>query len=273
MKSLSLACVLFLFAAFTSLAAPPERDLSRWIKSWETSPTTSSHGNIVERAILTPGDPLNPPAQGAVLKYLSRLSRGELNGMVSTKPVKHDGENEMIYIMSGKGRIEGGGKKLPLRQGDAILIPPSLEHVITNETEEPLLMVIAAEPVPKNFKARTDILVRNLLEGNASPGAHWNHVGYGSIGRSDGLYQEEGFALVGVDGMNIAEPHPHVEGTEEIWFLVSGDAYLQLGIRLFHQPAGTAFMTPPDGQTPHATINTSDRLALFLFLARWHEPQ
>ena len=273
MKTASYFVVIVLLSACYSLAAPPERDLTRWVKSWETSPTTTSHGSLVERPILTPGDPLNPPSQGAVLKYLSRLSRGVLNGMGSTGPTKHDGENEMLYIMEGRGRIEGGGKTLPLQQGDAVLIPSSMGHTIINETEEPLIMVVAAELVPKGFKGRDDILVRNLLDVRASAGAHWNHIGYGNIGRSDGFYQEEAFALVGVDGMNIAEPHPHVEGTEEIWFLVEGDAYLQLGTRLFHQPKGTAFMTPPDGQTPHATINTSDRPALFLFIARWHEPK
>ena len=273
MKTASYIFVLALLSACFAQAAPPERDLSRWVKSWETSPTATSHGSLVERAILTSGDPLNPPSQGAVLKYLSRLSRGVLNGMGSTKPIRHDGENEMLYIMEGRGRIEGGGKVLPLKPGDAVLIPPSLEHTIFNETQEPLIMVVAAETVPEGFKGRDDILVRNLLEVQASAGAHWNHIGYGSIGRRDGLYQEEGFALVGVDGMNIAEPHPHIEGSEEIWFLIEGDAYLHLGTRLFHQPAGTAFMTPPDGQTPHATINTTDRPALFLFLARWHEPQ
>lgn len=273
MKSVMCACIFFLFAAAFSHAASPERDLTLWIKSWETSPVTISHGNLVERAILTPGDPLNPPSPGALLKYLSRLSRGVLNGMSSTKPVKHENENEMIYIMEGRGRIEGGGKTLPLKLGDAVLIPPSMEHVISNETQEPLIMAVAAETVPKSFKARNDILVRNLLAVTPSVGAHWNHIGYGSINRPDGLYQEEGFALVGVDGMNLAEPHAHTAGQEEIWFLVSGDAYLQLGTRLYHQPQGTAFMTPPDGKTPHATINISDRQALFLFIARWKDPQ
>lgn len=273
MKTVFPFLVLLLFAAYSAPAAPPERDLTRWVKSWESSPTTSSHRSLVERAILTPGDPLNPTSQGALLKYLSRLNRGVLYGMGSTQATKHEGENEMIYIVSGKGRIEGGGKKLPLKPGDGVLIPPSMEHTIINETPEPLVMVVAAEPVPKTYKTRADILVRSLLDVNASPGAHWNHIGLGNIGRDDGLYQEEAFALVGVDGMNIAEPHPHQDGTEEVWYNVSGDAFLHLGTRLFHQPEGTAFMTPPDGQTPHATINTSDKPVLFLFLARWHEPK
>ena len=71
--------------------------------------------------------------------------------------------------------------------------------------------------------------------------------------------------------MNIAEPHSHKEGQEEIWYQLTGDSYTQLGKQLYTQPEGTAFLIPPDSETPHSSINVSNEPMLWLFIARWND--
>ena len=267
----TLAMIVFL--VFPAQAADHDRDLSRWIKSWKTSHTYLTHGNLIERAILTQGDPINPPTQGAVLKYLSKLSHASLLGMAFTKAVKHEDENEVMYVASGNGRIEAGGKTVKIKPGDGILIPRGLEHQIFNETHESLELIVATEKVPEDFKAREDLLVKNAFDSKSFDSSHWCHMGHPLFDRRDGLYQLEGFGLVAIDGMNIAHPHNHIEGHEEIWYQLTGDSYLLLGKQLYKQPEGTAFLTPPDGETPHSSINTTDKPMLWLFFARWNPPK
>lgn len=257
--------------ALNSWAAHPERDLSRWFGTWKTSHSYVTHGTLIERPILTPGDPLNPPAKGAVLKYISKLSRGVLHGMSSTHEVTNKNENELLYIVKGKGRIEGGGETHKLKPHECVLIPPNVKFRIYNETAEVMEMIIVKEPVPEDFETGKEILVKNAFDGGAFQNSHWCHTGHGIFSRGSGLYQVEAFAVVSIDGMNIAEPHSHKEGQEEIWYQLTGDSYTQLGKQLYAQPEGTAFLIPPDSETPHTSINVSNEPMLWLFIARWND--
>ena len=266
--------VLFLFLFSHSSQAQeqsPGRDLSPWIKSWKTSPSLFSHGTIVERAIFTPGDPLNPPEQGAVLKYISKFSRGVLAGSTSTRPIAHEGENEVIFIVKGHGRIKAGGKVEALIPMDSVLIPPGLEHTIINESDSPLEILIVTEPVPDDFEPRKDILVVNAFGDSRSWYAHWCMTGHTMLHRNQGLCQLESAAVVMITGKNMAEPHRHIEGHEEIWYQLEGSSHFLLGTQLYEQPEGTAFLIPPDGETPHASINVTEEPMLWFFLARWND--
>ena len=62
----------------------PETDTKTdyWLRSWKNSPVyrgSVQHGGWVERPYLTPGDPVNPPEPGAVLKYMKAYNHGRLD--------------------------------------------------------------------------------------------------------------------------------------------------------------------------------------------------
>ena len=178
-RPLTLLLILVLLIAVKSWAAHPERDLSHWFGTWKTSHSYVTHGSLIERPILTPGDPINPQSKGAVLKYISKLSRGVLHGMSSTHEVTNQGENELLYIVKGTGRIEGGGKTQKLKPHDGVLIPPNVKFRIFNETHEVMEMIIVKESVPEDFETRKDILVKNAFDGGAFQNSHWCHTGHG----------------------------------------------------------------------------------------------
>jgi len=81
--------------------------IDRYIGSWKNSEPKTTHGNLIERAILSPGDPYKPGPPGAALEFHKDFSLGTLMPGARTQSARHQ-EEEILYIESGKGRIESG---------------------------------------------------------------------------------------------------------------------------------------------------------------------
>ena len=59
----------------------------------------------------------------------------------------HTKEEEIIYIIAGKGKIVfQGGQEVVLEPGVAVFIPPGVEHGIVAGDDEPLEMVTVFSP-------------------------------------------------------------------------------------------------------------------------------
>jgi uncharacterized RmlC-like cupin family protein len=80
-----------------------------------------------------------------------------------------------------------------------------------------------------------------------------------------------GFIVVSIDNFDIAQPHTHGPGTEEIWLQVRGRSLLLFGNRLLWQEPGEAFLIPPNNKVPHASINHTDDPMLWLYMGCRHE--
>jgi mannose-6-phosphate isomerase-like protein (cupin superfamily) len=61
-------------------------------------------------------------------------------------PHTHITEEEIIYILSGRGAILSAEKEARLEPGAAVFIPPGLEHQIRADGEEPLKLVTPFSP-------------------------------------------------------------------------------------------------------------------------------
>ena len=59
----------------------------------------------------------------------------------------HDWEHE-VFILSGTGRVFGGGREVSLSPGYTVFVPPMEEHQFTNTGDE-LLRFICLIPLPK----------------------------------------------------------------------------------------------------------------------------
>lgn len=58
----------------------------------------------------------------------------------------HAAEEEIIYILSGKGAIISGGQEVRLEPGVAVFIPPGLTHQIRADGDLPLKLVTLFSP-------------------------------------------------------------------------------------------------------------------------------
>ncbi len=61
-------------------------------------------------------------------------------------PHTHQHEEEIIYILSGKGAIVSADGNASLETGAAVFIPPALEHQIVVDGAEPLKLVTVFSP-------------------------------------------------------------------------------------------------------------------------------
>ena len=69
----------------------------------------------------------------------------------------HPVEEEMIYVVSGLGRLVGPAVTVALEPGVAVYVPPGVEHAtIAEEGGEPLRLIMAFSPavVAKDFVRR-----------------------------------------------------------------------------------------------------------------------
>jgi mannose-6-phosphate isomerase-like protein (cupin superfamily) len=250
-----------------------DANIDLYFCDWHDSMPFNTHGSLIERSILTKGDPLNPPTKGAALKYFNRFTHATLANGSSTIPTTLKGEQEFIYILSGKGTIQAkGGKSSDIYPGIAVLIPAELETTIKASPEEPLTMYLLSEPTPPGFRPNKELTVRNENTQPASIVAHWAHIWKGLIFTNDGLSEIESTGTCSFDPMTIGRPHSHEAGVEEIWAAVSGTSVAFIGKQIRMQEPGMAYLIPPDGKTPHSNINVNkDTQVKMLYIARYKD--
>jgi mannose-6-phosphate isomerase-like protein (cupin superfamily) len=58
----------------------------------------------------------------------------------------HEGEEEILYVISGKGAIIAGEEEIDFEPGVAVLIPPGVPHRIRADGEETLRVVTVFSP-------------------------------------------------------------------------------------------------------------------------------
>ncbi len=249
-----------------------DANIDMYMRSWKESMPAHTHGSLIERGILTKGNPMNPRTRGAVLEYINRFTYATLNAYGTTIPTTLKGEQEIFYIISGKGTITAGRKTAALYSGIAVLMPADLEFTLKNTGEEPLTMYLVSEPYPEGFRPNKDMMV---VDENTTPvstsNAHWVGIVKPLFGTKDGLGTLESVLTCSFSPMTIFQPHSHVEGCEEVWITIYDDIYVFLGKQIRLQPPGTAYMIPPDGKTPHANFNTSDKLIKMFYFARYRD--
>ena len=247
-------------------------NIDMFIGSWKDSMPFHTHGSLIERNILTKGDPLNPPTKGAVLKYINRFTHATLNANASTEQTKLKGEQEVLYILSGKGTIKGRKITAELYSGVAVLIPAECNFSMKCTGDEPLTMYLLNEPIPSGFRVNKDLLVKdeNTMPINSTTG-HWCHIVKGLFNTNDGLGTLENILTVAFDPMTIGHPHSHVDGCEEVWTAIRGESIAFIGKQIRMQPEGTGYMIPPDGNTPHSNINTGTEQTKMFYFARYRE--
>ena len=76
--------------------------------------------------------------------FVSAVEIFEVGG--KTPPHFHATAHEMFYVLNGSGRAHCGGKIYEIAQGDSLVLPPGLEHVIENTGPERLYCLTVMVP-------------------------------------------------------------------------------------------------------------------------------
>jgi mannose-6-phosphate isomerase-like protein (cupin superfamily) len=248
-----------------------DTDVFLYINHWKNSTPLQDHGGLVERDILTRGDPLHPTRKGAVLKYVKSYRRSVLEPGTNTAPVKPAGEQIFFYVASGKGRVAAGAKSAGLEEGTAVFIPAGREYRLLNPFVEPLEMVLVVEETAPGFVPNVAISVGSWRSSPPVFGTHWAHIAHPFVYDVEPKFSNPmGFVVISIDSFDIAQPHTHGPGTEEVWLQLRGRSLLFFGNRLLWQEPGEAFLIPPNNKVPHASINHSEKPMLWLFMGCSH---
>jgi quercetin dioxygenase-like cupin family protein len=59
---------------------------------------------------------------------------------------KHPGQEEIFYVISGRGQITVGIENDSIEPGSLILVPPGVEHVLFNDGDETLKVLSMVSP-------------------------------------------------------------------------------------------------------------------------------
>jgi quercetin dioxygenase-like cupin family protein len=70
----------------------------------------------------------------------------------SVPPHKHDGSDELIYVLDGKGTTTIGGKAIPVAAGDSLRIPAGVEHSLVVTEKLNAVQVYAPGGPEQRFK-------------------------------------------------------------------------------------------------------------------------
>lgn len=249
-----------------------DTDVFLYINHWRNSVPTEGHGGFIERDILTPGDPLAPPRRGAVLKYIKAYKRAALEPRTSSRPFKSDDEQIFLYINGGSGRVESAGRSAEISDGTAIFIPAGVEFRVLNPGDLFLETIMIVEGITPGFVPNKTISVGDYHDSVPNIGMHWAHIGRGFGWDTPPKFANPvGFAIVSIDKFDIAQPHVHGPGCEEVWCQLKGTSLLLFGSRLFHQEPGEAFLIPPNRKVPHSSINATDEPMLWLYMGNRHD--
>ena len=66
----------------------------------------------------------------------------------SQKAHSHDAQDKIYYVLEGAGRFSLGPKEVRLSAGEALVAPAGVEHGLTNDGTEPLLVLVVVTPPP-----------------------------------------------------------------------------------------------------------------------------
>lgn len=246
--------------------------IDQYIGSWENAEPVTTHGGLIERAILRPGDPYKPGPPGAVLEFHKDFSLGTLQARGHTQPVQHP-EEEVLYLEGGAGRIESGENFWPLEAGYGVLIPPRTEHVLVSESKEPMTLLVLTDILVPGVNPAKTILVRNSADlPYAETSAHWNYFAKLLFGPEDGINPVSKILIVDMLPMTLGAPHPHVAHWEEVWCkLPPESSYLFLGSEVREQHPNQAFLVPPNGKTVHSVVDLSARSMSWFYFSHYTE--
>lgn len=237
-------------------------DIDMYMGNWKESWPKRIHGSLMVREILTQceSDPLSPAYRGAVLTSAKLFAYTTLIRNNVTIPVSLKGEQEIFYILSGKGTVTVGGNIYNLHPGMAFLIPENLEFSLKGGENEHLNMYMVVEPTPPGFKPANTIVIHDeaQIKAAATPG-NWVYITKTLFKPQDGLASLRSVFIVNMEPNTFGQPRSLGVGDEEVWSALEGDVKFLLGRDVRDFPVGAAYKVPPDGAMYQANMNFSDK--------------
>ena len=202
-------------------------------------------------------------SEAKILRSISRFGEVEIAAHGNCQPVVYAREEEIYFVMKGRGVLHYDAEALAIRQSDFTYLPPGVKQSIANDSGEPLQVLVMSFKIP----AKIDInppgphpKIANLEDvKEETVGGHPSSVLYRLLigprnAKRDAL--DEAYVVTSFFWMDFAPggtnfPHHH-ETAEEIYLVLDGNGEMAAGSGIdgiegrFPAKAGDAYYFRPN---------------------------
>src|SRR5260221_13533163 len=174
-------------------------------------------------------------SEARILQSVSRFGQIEIAAHGSCQPQVYAREEEIYFVLSGRGLLHYGDGSHGMRQSDFTYLPPGVQHSISNDSGEPLQVLAMSFKTPAKIAINTPSQQPKIVNlddvKEETVGGHPSSVLYKLLigprnGKRDAL--DEAYVVTSVFWMNSPPggtnfPYHHEAG-EEICLFLDGSA-------------------------------------------------
>ena len=122
--------------------------LHRYVPNLREKTVDISTASCHYKAIFGAGDP-----EAAFVQSVARYGEATVDRKGTCNEVSYPHEEQIFFVVAGKGLIEYNGQKVAMSQGEFIYIPPRTKHSISNNSDRPCQLVIMGFRVPQDAES------------------------------------------------------------------------------------------------------------------------
>jgi mannose-6-phosphate isomerase-like protein (cupin superfamily) len=201
--------------------------------------------------------------EARILQSVSRFGEVEIAAHGNCQPVAYDREEEIYFVVKGRGVLHYGDEPRAMRQSDFTYLPPAVKHSIANDSGEPLQVLVMSFKIPAKVTINPPnphpkiVNLDDVKE--ETVGGHPTSVLYKLLigprnGKRDAL--DEAHVVTSFFLMDFAPggtnfPHHH-QAAEEIYLVLDGNGEMAAGSGMdgiegrFPAKAGDAYYFRPN---------------------------
>lgn len=232
-------CLLLFIGSSLQLHAQGRQVDPTWLHRFAPSVADAQGGlstaNCHYKPIFGEGD-----SENRIMRSVARFGEVVLDARGKCQSVAYDRQEELYFVLEGKGALRYADQSYPLRSNDFTYLPPGVKHSLENNSEQTLRVVVMGFKLPASISITTaspqpkivnmDQLNEETVEG------HPNSVLYKLLaglrtGKRDAI--DQAYVVTSLFWMDFAPggtnfPHHH-EVAEEIYLVVDGEGEMVAG--------------------------------------------
>jgi mannose-6-phosphate isomerase-like protein (cupin superfamily) len=232
--------------------------LHRKLPEAKESPAAFATESCRYKALFGEGD-----TEARILQSVLRFGEMEIEAHGNCQTEVYAREEEIYFVVSGRGVLHYGDEPHAMRQSDFTYLPPGVKHSISNDSGEPLQVVVIGFKIPAKIAINTPSPQPKIVNlddvKEETVGGHPSSVLYKLLigprnGKRDAL--DEAYVVTSFFWMNFAPggtnfPHHH-ETAEEIYLVMEGSGEMAAGSGMdgiegrFPAKAGDAYYFRPN---------------------------
>ena len=209
--------------------------LHRYVPRLSETHVDLTAGSCHYKAMFGEGDNEN-----RIMRSVARFGEAEVDARGSCQSVSYDRQEELYFVLEGKGVLHYADRTFPLRANNFTYLAPGVKHSIENSSDQPLRVVIMGFKVPSSVSisapasepkiVNMDDLKQQTVEGHPTSVLYKLLAGP-RTGTRDAI--DQAYVMVSLFWMDFAPggtnfPHHH-EIAEEIYLVIDGEGEMVAG--------------------------------------------